>query len=525
MSRDIALHARISCTRCAFRYLEDGDTLRVAPIVGPSFVEVLLSASLDARRAALACLSLSILLASLGTSGANVALPTFAKVFGASFQAVQWVVVAYLLSVTALIVGVGWLGDIVGRRRLLQAGLTLFTAASLVCGLAPSLAVLIAGRAAQGVGASVMMALAMAFVRDTVPVERTGHAMGLLGTMSAVGTALGPSLGGMLITYPGWRTLFLINVPLGILALWLCARSLPDSRNVGSTRRALDFSGTALLAGSLAAFALSLTLKREHAGRVSLALLGGAAFGVTLFARQQARSRDPLLSPSLLRDRDLVTSLAANALVACVMMSTLIVGPFYLARALALPPAAMGLVMTVGPILTAIAGVPGGRLVDRVGARRSALIGLAGMIAGTALLAGLPRSSGVYGYLAAIVFLTVGYALFQAANNTAVMARASDSYRGLVAGVLSLARNIGLMTGASLMGAVFAVASGVRDITTARPESVAIGMRVTFSVAAVLVVAATVLVGASRSGRLALTSVSARSSNDTTSQFSRAGRQ
>ena len=147
----------------------------------------------------LASLALCMLLPSLATSITNVALPTLAEGFAASFQQIQWVVLAYLLATTTLIVSVGRLGDIMGRRRLLMAGIFLFTAASGLCGVASELWLLIAARAAQGLGAAVMMALAMALVGEAVPKSRTGSAMGLLGTMSAVGTALGPSLGGVLI--------------------------------------------------------------------------------------------------------------------------------------------------------------------------------------------------------------------------------------------------------------------------------------------------------------------------------------
>src|SRR5262249_14909038 len=148
-------------------------------------------------RGALAGLSLAMLLSSLSTSIANVALPSLARAFAAPFQDVQWVVLAYLLAVTTVIVSVGCLGDIIGRRRLLLAGLLVFTFASVLCAAAPTLWWLITARAAQGLGAAVMMALTMAFVGETVAKEQTGSAMGLLGTMSAIGTALGPSLGGV----------------------------------------------------------------------------------------------------------------------------------------------------------------------------------------------------------------------------------------------------------------------------------------------------------------------------------------
>ena len=162
----------------------------------------------------LASLSLSILLSSIGTSIANVSLPTLAQAFDASLQQVQWVVIAYLVTITTVSVSVGRLGDMTGRRRLLLVGVFLFTVASVLCGVAHTLWLLIAARAAQGLGAAIMMALTMAFVGETVPKSQVGSAMGLLGTMSAIGTALGPSLGGMLISGFSWRAIFLINLLL-----------------------------------------------------------------------------------------------------------------------------------------------------------------------------------------------------------------------------------------------------------------------------------------------------------------------
>ena len=145
-------------------------------------------------RWALASLSLSMLLSSLGTSIANVGLPTLTQAFGASLAQVQWVVLAYLLAITTLIVSAGRLGDMTGRRRLLLGGVLVFTVASALCAAAPTLWLLISARVAQGIGAAVMMALTMAFVGDAIPKSRTGTAMGLLATMSAIGTSLGPTL-------------------------------------------------------------------------------------------------------------------------------------------------------------------------------------------------------------------------------------------------------------------------------------------------------------------------------------------
>lgn len=452
-----------------------------------------------AARWALTGLSLSMLLSSLGTSIANVGLPALAQAFNATFQQVQWVVLAYLLAITTLIVSAGRLGDMVGRRRLLLAGIALFTAASALCGAAPTLWLLVAARAAQGLGAAAMMALTMAFVGETVSKARTGSAMGLLGTMSAVGTALGPSLGGILIAGVGWQALFFVNVPLGLLALFLAYRYLPVDRTTSQAGRSrFDSLGTLLLALALGAYALSMTLGRGHLGSLNGALLLAAALGAGLFIVAQSRTASPLVRLAMFRDRGLSASLAMSALVATVMMATLVVGPFYLARALGLEAAVVGLVLSAGPFAAALAGVPAGRITDRLGARRIILAGLGAMAAGSLLLSVLPAASGIAGYVAPLVVVTVGYALFQTANNSAVMADVRADQRGAVSGLLNLSRNLGLITGASAMGAVFAFASAATDITTASPGAIAAGMRITFAVAGVLVAIALAIALGSR---------------------------
>ncbi len=440
-----------------------------------------------------------MLLSSLGTSIANVGLPTLAEAFGASFGEVQWIVLAYLLAITSLIVGVGRLGDLVGRRRLLLAGIALFTAASALSGAAATLWLLVAARATQGLGAAVMMALAMALVGTTVPKARTGSAMGLLGTMSAVGTALGPSLGGVLIAGPGWRAIFLAGVPLGVLAFFLAHRHLPADRpGLAGEQAGFDHLGTLLLALTLAAYGLAMTAGHGRFGPINLGLLLAAGLGAGLFLLAQAKAASPLIRLAMLRERGLGASLAMSALVATVMMATLVVGPFYLAHGLGLGAALVGATLSAGPLVAALAGVPAGRLVDRFGAQRATMAGLAAAAAGCLALALLPATCSVSGYVGPIVVVTAGYALFQTANNTAVMADVQADRRGVVAGMLNLARNLGLITGTAAMGALFAKAAGTADIATARPEAIAAAMRTTLAVGAGLVVLALAIAAASR---------------------------
>lgn len=442
-------------------------------------------------RWALTSLSLCMLMPSLDTSIANAGLPALAQALGASFQQVQWIVLAYLLAITTLIVSVGRLGDMIGRRRLLLSGVLIFAVASLGCGMAPTLWPLIAARAIQGLGAAIMMPLTVAFVGETVPKARTGSAMGLLGTMSAIGTMLGPSLGGVLMAGFGWRAIFLVNIPLGVVAIFLVRRYLlADGESAKAHRARFDKPGTLLLALTLAAYALAMTVGRGHFGPLNTKLLLSAALGAGLFVGTEARSASPLIRLSMFRDPRLSTSLLMGMLVSTVMMATLVVGPFYLSQALGLNTAVVGFVLSAGPLVSAFSGVPSGRIVDRFGARRMTIAGLIGMTVGASALSVLPIGFGIAGYIGCIVIITPHYALFQAANNTAIMHDVRADQRGVISGLLSLSRNLGLITGASVMGTVFAAASGTSDFTAAHPAAVAAGMHATFAVAVLLIVVA-----------------------------------
>lgn len=444
------------------------------------------------RSLAMASLALAMLLPSLGTSVANMALPALAQSFACSFQEVQWVVLAYLLASTTLIVSVGKLGDLVGHRRLLLGGILLFSAGCGVAAAAPALGVLVAARALQGLGAAVMMVLSVAFVAETVPRDQVGKAMGLLGTTSAIGTALGPSLGGLLISGFGWRAIFLANLLLGLCAWALASRCLPARQSTRSVQPAFDFVGTCLLAATLSAYCLGMTMGRGSFGTLSVLLLVGAALGLCVFLRVQSHTAHPLIQLRLFRQPELCVGLPASGLVATVLMATMVVGPFYLTYALQLSAAQVGMVASVGPLAAALAGVPAGRLVDRLGAPRMMLTGMMGIALGATLLALLSMGHGVPAYVASMVVITAGYALFQAANNTTVMTAVAADERGVVSGLLNLSRNIGLISGTTLMGALFTYASGHANVATAPAAAVATGMRGTFGVAAVILAGACV---------------------------------
>lgn len=482
----------------------DQPMTKTAP--GPGVQETVpgVAASAQLDRAAiwvLVSLSLAALLSSLGTSIANVGLPTLAQTFGASFSQVQWVVLAYLLAITTLIVSAGRLGDLFGRRRMLLTGIALFSAASVLCALAPSLGLLIAARVIQGLGAALMMSLAMALVGESIPQEKTGSAMGIIGTVSAIGTALGPSLGGALIELGGWPLIFLVNAPVGILAWLLAFRFLPvDRQSTMGIKPRFDIRGTLLLTLTLTAYALAMTLRPGQFAALYVVLLLVAGLGLLFFIRTQAHAAAPLMRLSMFRDPVLTTGFAMSTLVSSVVMATLVVGPFYLTGALALDVTLVGLAMASGPLVAALIGAPAGYLVDRLGAYRMTRVGLSAMAAGSGLLSLLPSALGGAGYILPLMILTAGYALFQAANNTTVITQLSSQQRGVGSGLLGLSRNLGLITGASVMGMVFALGTGVSDISSAQPEDVETGMRITFGVATGLILCALSLAAVRRVG-------------------------
>ncbi|MEQ9878533.1 MFS transporter [Pectobacterium aroidearum] len=375
-------------------------------------------------------LALAILSASLGTSIANIALPTLTAVFSAPFAQVQAVVIAYLAAMALSVVIAGRLGDRYGLKPVFIAGLGLFAIASLLCAVAPQLWSLIGARALQGIGAAFLMTLGMALLRQTAGENHVGRAMGILGTVSALGTALGPSVGGFLLTTAGWRSLFWVQIPLVTIVLFLAFALLPDT---------------------------PVKEKAQNSG----------------------------ISPTTI-----LPNLIVNAAVSSVMMTTLVVGPYYLGSGLGLKDTLVGLVMAIGPAIAIFCGIPSGRLVDNWGFGRALTAGITLVVAGTFMLAILPNLFGVTGYILAIIILTPGYQLFLAANNTATLAKVPGNQRGTVSGLLNLSRNIGLIAGASLMGQAFALGVGTEDFTHAAPASLANGMQLTFFLAGGIIVVA-----------------------------------
>jgi MFS family permease len=318
---------------------------------------------------------------------------------GVSFNAIQFVVTGYLLTMTALAVYAGRLGDMFGKRRLLFTGLGVFAIASLLCTIAPNLAVLVAGRALQGAGAALLNALAMALVVDVLPPGKAGAGLGFLSATSATGTMIGPTVGAFLIAFGGWRAIFAVSVPLAIIVFVVLAFTLPVEQAGARVRAGLSAGG-----------------------------------------------RMPPL---------LLASLAGGFLVSCCMVSTLVLAPFLLTRAYGLPIHAVGLVMGAGPLTTVLFALVAGRFADKLDARAVTVAGLAIFLVGALSLATLNLDRGLVAYLISVILIGGGWGLFQTSNNHVVLNECEPGRRGAVSGWLSLSRNVGLIAGTALVSLLF----------------------------------------------------------------------
>jgi len=402
----------------------------------------------DPRRwLGLAGIGSGVFMFTLDGSIVNVALPTLAQYFGASLATLQWIPLAYLLVITSLVLGAARLGDVHGRKRAYLFGLGVFTAASVLCGLAPSVGWLIAFRVLQGFGAVFVSALGGAIVAQTFPQNERGRALGVISSAVTLGVAFGPTIGAFIIDWVGWRWMFLVNIPVGLAAMAIVSRVIPDLAPA-PTRLPIDWLGTVLIAMAVGGFSLALTFG-QRAGfdaALPLALFATSVLALVAFLFAQTQVDAPLLELKLFANRTFTAGLAMGVLAFAVLSATSFTLPFFLQLGLGLPIATVGLLMAISPIIGAITSPFGGALSDRFGPRWVSLIGLLLMAAGGWLLSRLDESTTILRFALSISPIGFGMALFSAANNSAVMNSVARERLGIASGLLSLARTLGQST-------------------------------------------------------------------------------
>ncbi len=388
----------------------------------------------------------------LDASIVTLALPRMGSDLGASVGAVEWVALTYLLVLVATVAVVGRISDAVGRKLLYVYGFAVFTAGSLACGLAPSLPVLIAARAFQAIGAAMLQANSVALITEAMPRPLLAKGIGVQGAAQALGLALGPAIGGVLLAIGGWRLIFLVNLPAGVIGLALGWFLLPRSRS----RRPLegaDRLGALLLGLSVAGPLLYLTLA-GHQGYGNVRLLAALAIGLVCavcFVRRERRISSPLIDLSLFRAPALSRGLSAGLVSYAVLFGMLFLVPYYLSAA-GDSALVIGLQLSVLPLAIAIAAPIAGRLVSSTGDRALTVGGL-GLVA-TGLF-GMALWHPTAGLVLGLALAGTGLGMFIPANNATVMAASPPGHTGTVGGVLNMTRGIGTALGVALTGAVY----------------------------------------------------------------------
>jgi EmrB/QacA subfamily drug resistance transporter len=408
-----------------------------------------------------AIVAVGVLMATIDTSIVNVSLPAIAASFGRPLGGVvEWVVIAYLVVVAALLLTAGRLADVVGRKPVWAIGLATFTAGSVLCGAAPSLPGLIAFRAAQGVGAAMMMSSSPAMLVSAFPGDQRGRALGLNAIVVGVGISLGPTLGGVITQHLGWRWIFYVNLPLGAAGVAATLRYLPRDRPAKRSR--VDVLGALLLALGLGALTSTLTFGAELAWTSPPVLAGATTAVASLVALffHLRRSRDPLVDPALFRNRVFASSSASLLLCFVATFAVPFLMPFYLEELRGWSAQRAGLLLTPLPLTIAIIAPMTGALADRIGTRKLASGGMLVVAVGLALLSRIEAETAVPLLVAELVLIGAGQAAFQPPNNSALMGSAPRERQGVAAGVLASARVIGQSVGVALAGGLFAAFAG-----------------------------------------------------------------
>jgi EmrB/QacA subfamily drug resistance transporter len=423
-------------------------------------------------------------MSALDGSVVNTVLPLLRGELHTSVAGIEWVMTVYLLVVSALLLGVGRAGDLYGHKRIYISGFVLFVVGSALCGLASSAGMLIGMRAVQACGAAMLYANSPAILTKSFPAAQRGRVLGAQVTFTYLGLTTGPSLGGWLASAFGWRSIFYINVPLGVLAVVLALRVIEDDRPESAVET-FDFAGAALFTGGLVA--LLVALNRGHAwgwfAPATVALLAAAILMLAIFFVVERRRTDPMLDLSLFRSRVLTASTVTALLNYICLYSVLFVVPFLLIQARGLNTQQAGLVMTAQPIVVALVTPFSGTLSDRIGSRVLAALGMFVLSLGLVLLATTAGAPSLAPIAASLGVVGLGIGLFVSPNNSALMGAAPRHRQGIAAGILATARNVGMVLGVGLAGAVFTTVL-TRGGASAVNASVVYGVQASLYVAA-----------------------------------------
>ncbi|HEX5635814.1 MAG TPA: MFS transporter, partial [Gammaproteobacteria bacterium] len=405
---------------------------------------------------AMATVGTGVFLATVDGSIINVSLPTLVRALHTEFAVVQWVVLAYLLTITCTMAGIGRLADMVGKKSIYKAGFIIFTLGSALCGLSPTVNWLVGFRVLQAIGAAMTMALGAAIITEAFPPDERGKAMGIIGTIVSMGIVLGPALGGVILGILSWRWIFYVNLPVGIIGTIMVQRNLPNFKPRG--RQQFDLLGALSVCLSILLLLIGLTLGQQQGFFQPLVYL---LFGLWLlllafFVFVEKKVAQPMVDPKLFRNTIFSVNLSTGFISFVGLGGTIILLPFYLENILQFPPMQVGLLMGTIPVMLGITSPIAGVLSDRVGSRIITMTGLLVLLIGFLAAATLDEQTTMLGYALRIFAVGAGIGIFLSPNNSAIMGAAPRHQLGIVSGMMAQSRTLGQTVGVAVIGAIWA---------------------------------------------------------------------
>ena len=418
----------------------------------------------------LATVSIGTFMATLDSSIVNVALPTISVDFHSDLSTVQWVVTSYLLTITSLLLVFGRLADLLGRKKVYSLGFLIFILGSILCGLAQNIWFLVGTRVLQAVGASMLMSNSAAIITSIFPHNERGKALGLTGTVVALGSLTGPALGGLLIGLINWRSIFFINVPIGIIG-YLAARSILPTDEPRKGKESFDFVGAIAFTVGMISLLLGIN-NGENWGWTSFPVLLSLILGLALlfiFFINERVVKHPMVDLTLFRNRTFMIGNLSGWLSFVAMFANTMLLPFYLQQILNYTPSQVGVLMTVFPVTMAIVAPISGHASDKFGPVALTTSGLAITGLGLFYFSTLSATAEFYHVIPGSLLIGLGAGLFQSPNNSSVMSSVPPQKLGIAGGINSLVRNLGMVTGIAFSVSLFEALGGV---TKPKPDQI-----------------------------------------------------
>jgi EmrB/QacA subfamily drug resistance transporter len=433
----------------------------------------------------LGCVAFALFMVMLDNTVVNVALPSIQRDLGIGLSELQWTVNAYALTFAVLMLTGGKLADFLGRRRVFIAGLAVFTASSLACGLATSGEMLIAARTVQGIGAALMMPATLSIISATFPVQERGLAIGIWAGVSAMALAIGPLVGGLLTEHIHWGWIFFINVPIGVLAILAARLLIRESRDTSADQR-LDLPG--LLTSGVALFALTFALiEANNHGWTSptiLSLFAVAGIGLVAFVLLELRQRAPMVDLSLFRSGTFAGANIVVLLVFLAMFGVFFFVSLYVQGILGYSPVQAGAIFLPMTVLIMFVAPVAGKLSDRLGSRWLIVAGMGFLAAHLLLLSNLEVDSTFWNLLPALILGGFGMGLTMTPATVAAIGSVPVAKAGIGSGILNTFRQVGGALGIAVMGAIVASQIDVVPGAPAFPEQFMDGFSIALRVAA-----------------------------------------